>query len=109
MIHHLGVKRLKENIGHKNLLDKVEKPKEIFESEAKMLIRSISESNVGRPRQTSTSNTSDNFSCYGSHTYPNKCSEHRNSEQLYSSKSGRQIQKGCCLGEKCMDFCLRLN
>jgi len=35
---------------------------------------------------------------YRGHTYPNKCLDHRNTETLYFHKMGRQIQRGCCLG-----------
>lgn len=99
----LDKQKRKENLERQTLIEEVERRKEMFKSEAKRrggeTRRSMSESNY----HASSSESSENSSpYYRSHCYPNKCLEHRNSEKLYFHKVGRQVQRGCCLGEFCM-------
>ncbi|KAH8293934.1 hypothetical protein KR054_006754 [Drosophila jambulina] len=96
----LDMQRQRESLQRQTLMDEVERRKEMFKTEAKRRgepRRSMSESN---PRHPSSSESSENSSpYYRGHIYPIKCLDHRNTETLYFHKVGRQIQRGCCLGE----------
>lgn len=98
----LNQQKLKETEEQENLREMIEKRKEVFKNERKRREprRSISESNADKRRQQSSSESSENSSpYYRGHCYPNKCSDHRNSDMLYFPKVGRQIRRGCCLGK----------
>ncbi|XP_023293055.2 eIF-2-alpha kinase GCN2 [Lucilia cuprina] len=93
----LDLKMQREHKERQNLLDEVERRKEMFKSEAKRREprRSMSESN----RHASSSESSESSSpFYRGHIYPSKCVEHKSSETLYFHKVGRQIRRGCCMG-----------
>lgn len=96
----LDMQRQRESLQRQTLMDEVERRKEMFKTEAKRRgepRRSMSESN---PRHPSSSESSENSSpYYRGHIYPSKCLDHRNTDTLYFHKVGRQIQRGCCLGE----------
>ncbi|XP_068157751.1 eIF-2-alpha kinase GCN2 [Drosophila tropicalis] len=96
----LDQQKQKETRERQNLIDEVERRKEMFKTEANKRRgeprRSMSESN---PRHASSSESSENSSpYYRGHCFPSKCSDHRNTETLYFHKVGRQIQRGSCLG-----------
>ncbi|KAL9892877.1 eukaryotic translation initiation factor 2 alpha kinase Gcn2 isoform 1-T1 [Glossina fuscipes fuscipes] len=93
----LDLQKQRETLERQNRIDEVEKRKEMFKSEAKRREprRSMSESN----RHASSSESSENSSPFHrGYMYPTKCAEHRNSDNLYFHKVGRQIRRGCCLG-----------
>lgn len=93
----IDLKKQREHKERQNLLEEVERRKEMFKSEAKRREprRSMSESN----RHASSSESSESSSpYYRGHIYPSKCLEHRSSETLYFHKVGRQIRRGCCMG-----------
>uniref|UniRef100_A0A1A9W824 RWD domain-containing protein n=1 Tax=Glossina brevipalpis TaxID=37001 RepID=A0A1A9W824_9MUSC len=94
----LDLQKQRETLERQNRIDEVEKRKEMFKSEVKRREprRSMSESN----RHASSSESSENSSPFHrGYMYPTKCAEHRNSDNLYFHKVGRQIRRGCCLGK----------
>ncbi|XP_064550119.1 eIF-2-alpha kinase GCN2 isoform X1 [Drosophila montana] len=95
----LDIQKRKETLERQTLMDEVERRKEMFKTEAKRRgepRRSMSESNNRHPSSSESSESSSPY--YRGHTYPNKCLDHRNTEMLSFYKVGRQIQRGCCLG-----------
>ncbi|XP_013102234.2 eIF-2-alpha kinase GCN2 [Stomoxys calcitrans] len=94
----LDMKKQRETQERQNLLEEVERRKEMFKSEAKRREprRSMSESNHRHPSSSESSESSSPY--YRGQMYPIKCMEHHNSETLYFHKVGRQIKRGCCLG-----------
>uniref|UniRef100_A0A1I8NAC2 non-specific serine/threonine protein kinase n=1 Tax=Musca domestica TaxID=7370 RepID=A0A1I8NAC2_MUSDO len=94
----LDMKKQRENQERQNLIEEVERRKEMFKSEAKRREprRSMSESNHRHPSSSESSESSSPY--YRGQIYPTRCVEHRNSETLYFHKVGRQIRRGSCLG-----------
>lgn len=93
----LDLKKQRETQVRQNLIEEVEKRKEMFKSEAKRREprRSMSESNRHPSSSESSESSSPYYRGYG---FPSRCVEHRTSETLYFHKVGRQIRRGCCLG-----------
>lgn len=83
------------------LRDEVLKRQEILKNEGKYrrdTRRSMSESSPTHRNSSSSEISEVAGGIFRDRIYPNYCTMHQNSDDLYFSSVGRKIRRGCCLG-----------
>lgn len=96
--------QMRQSLEQKAIKDEIEKRKELLKNEKRIRrdTRSLSESSPqhggSMSMDASQESVAPGWPYFRSHMYPNECQEHRQSEKIYFTQAGRQIQRGCCLG-----------
>lgn len=90
----------RQSLEQKAIKDEIDKRKEMLKNEKRIRrdTRSMSESSPQHHPMDSSHESATGWPYFRSHMYPNECLEHRNSERIYFTAAGRQIQRGTCVG-----------